>query len=189
MSAALWMVHCDGGCDPNPGPCGYGVVVVSPAGEVIERSGFIGKGTNNVAEITAAIRGLEQTPIGARVLLHSDSQYTLNGLKKWRFGWERRGWVTAKREPVANKELWLELYAVADRRSVDVRWVRGHSGDVYNERCDALAGEVIRSARRSGVAQRQAPPSAPAAPPPPAMQLGLTFEKFAETVGKEGGHP
>lgn len=187
MSAAVWIVHGDGGCDPNPGPCGYGVVVISPDGETIEDSGFIGRGTNNVAEITAAIRGLELTPVGARVLLHSDSQYTLNGLSKWRAGWQRRGWTTAKKEPVANKDLWLELYAVADKRYVEVRWIRGHSGNVFNERCDALAAEAIRSGRRSGIARPPAPRPVPIAPPPPAVQLGLTFEKFNEAVGIPGG--
>ena len=144
---SLWTVYSDGGSFPNPGPCAFGTVVISPEGVVREHSGFIGHGSNQIAEITAAIRGLELTPAGASVLLISDSQYTLKGLTQWRAGWERNGWRNAKKEPVANQPLWRELYAVADARRVDTRWVKGHSGDARNERCDALAGAALRERR------------------------------------------
>jgi ribonuclease HI len=110
-----------------------------------------GKNTNQIAEITAAIEGLSRIPEGAAVELVSDSQYVLKGLSEWRAGWERKGWRNSKNEPVANLELWKRLFAVADARKVSTRWVRGHNGDVLNERADALANAALaHAARRAG---------------------------------------
>jgi ribonuclease HI len=104
-----------------------------------EDSAFIGRGTNQIAELTAAICGLHMVPPGACVELVSDSQYVLKGLTEWRAGWERNGWRNAKKEPVANMALWKRLFAAADDRRVSTRWVRGHNGDRFNERADVLA--------------------------------------------------
>jgi len=93
-----------------------------------------------------AVEGLLRTPEGAAVELVSDSQYVLKGLSEWRAGWERRGFRNSKNEPVANLELWKRLFAIADQRRVKVRWVRGHNGDLLNERADALANEALREA-------------------------------------------
>lgn len=143
-----WVAYTDGACAPtNPGPAAWGVVVFAPDGQ--ERSadhGFIGQGTNQIAEITAAIEGLQRTPAGVAVELVSDSQYVLKGLSEWRAGWERRGFRNAKGEPVANLELWKRLFAVADARQVSVRWVRGHQGNVNNERADRLAVAALQKA-------------------------------------------
>lgn len=141
-----WVVYADGACAPsNPGPAGWGVVVIAPEqrGET-DHFGFIGPGTNQIAELTAAIEGLSRVPEGAVVELVSDSQYVLKGLTEWRAGWERRGFRNAKNEPVANLALWKRLYAVADARRLKTRWVRGHNGDTYNERADALANQALR---------------------------------------------
>ena len=81
------------------------------------------------------------------VELVSDSQYVLKGLSEWRAGWERRGFRNSKNEPVANLDLWKRLFQVADQRKVKVRWVRGHNGDLLNERADALANEALREAQ------------------------------------------
>ena len=135
-----WVAYTDGACAPtNPGPAAWGVVVFAPDGaETAADHGFIGPGTNQIAEITAAIEGLSRTPEGAAVELVSDSQYVLKGLSEWRAGWER---------PVANLELWKRLFAVADARKVSVRWVRGHQGNVNNERADRLAVAALQKAR------------------------------------------
>jgi len=110
-----WVAYTDGACAPtNPGPAAWGVVVFAPDGaETAADHGFIGPGTNQIAEITAAIEGLSRTPEGAAVELVSDSQYVLKGLSEWRAGWERRGFRNAKGDPVANLELWKRLLAVA----------------------------------------------------------------------------
>jgi ribonuclease HI len=84
------------------------------------------------------------------VELVSDSQYVLKGLTEWRKGWERKGFRNAKGEPVANLPLWRKLFALADARKVSVRWVRGHNGDLHNERVDGLANKALREAREGG---------------------------------------
>ena len=144
----IWTCYSDGGCQGNPGPCAWGVVVIPPGGEPIENAGFLGHGTNQIAELSAALYGLEMTPLGADVLLVSDSQYALKGLTEWRRGWEAKGYRNSKGERVANLELWMRLYAVADQRRVRTQWVKGHSGNRHNERCDVLAGEAIRTGVR-----------------------------------------
>jgi ribonuclease HI len=149
-SPARWVAYTDGACAPsNPGPAAWGAVILGPDGRDVEHArGFIGHGTNQIAEITAAIEGLERIPEGATVELVSDSQYVLKGLSEWRRGWERRNWRNSKNEPVANLELWKRLFAVADARRVSVRWVRGHNGDAHNETADRLANEALRDAAR-----------------------------------------
>ncbi|GAP34623.1 ribonuclease H family protein [Piscinibacter sakaiensis] len=154
-----WIVYADGACAPsNPGPSGWGVVLIAPEGAGLsDHFGFIGPGTNQIAELTAAIEGLRRVPAGAAVELFSDSQYVVKGLSEWRSGWERRGFRNSKGEPVANQGLWKTLFALADARRVRPQWVRGHAGDVYNERADGLANQALRLKRGS------APPAAPAA--------------------------
>jgi ribonuclease HI len=144
-----WIVYSDGGSAPsNPGPSAWGVVVIAPDKTVSEHNGFIGRGTNQIAELTAAIEGLSLTPVGAAVELVSDSQYVLKGLTEWRKGWERNGMKNSKKEVVSNLELWMRLYRVADERKVVTRWIKGHSGDRYNERADVLVGEALAAALR-----------------------------------------
>ena len=126
-------------------------MLIAPDGRTeTEHYGFIGHGTNQIAELTAAIEGLSRVPEGAAAELVSDSQYVLKGLTEWRAGWERKGYRNSKGEPVANLALWKKLYAVADARKVSARWVRGHNGDAYNERADALANRSL--ALRAGSA-------------------------------------
>lgn len=145
-----WICNTDGGCRGNPGPSSWGSVVIAPDGTITEGSGFLGRGTNQAAELSAAIHGLEMTPVGASVLVISDSQYVLKGLTEWRRGWESRGFTTASGDPVKNLPIWMRLYAVADQRKISTQWVRGHSGDVHNERCDALARQAIDAALNPG---------------------------------------
>jgi len=144
-SETMWTAYTDGACAPsNPGPAGWGVVVIEPGGaHESDHYGFIGPGTNQIAELTAAIEGLARVPPGAAVQLVSDSQYVLKGLTEWRAGWERKGWRNSKGEPVANLGLWQKLFALADARRVTVRWVKGHNGDRCNEKADALANKAL----------------------------------------------
>ncbi len=142
-----WTAYTDGACTGNPGPAAWGAVILGPDGALVaEEHGYIGRGTNQIAEIVAAIEGLSRVPSGAAVELVSDSQYVLKGLSEWRSGWERRNWRNSKNELVANLELWQRLFSVADARRVRVRWVRGHNGDVLNERADRLATQALRVA-------------------------------------------
>lgn len=139
-----FVVYSDGACKGNPGPSSWGVVVLGSDEEVLlAEAGFIGQATNQVAELMAALEALRRTPVGSKVVLYSDSQYTLNGISQWRKNWAKNGWLTADKQPVKNKEIWVALAAEADKRTVETRWVRGHSGDTYNEMCDELANEAI----------------------------------------------
>ena len=142
--ATAWVAYTDGACAPsNPGPAGWGAVVIAPGGAESEHWGYIGPGTNQIAELTAALEGLARVPAGARVELVSDSQYVLKGISEWRAGWERKNWRNSKGDPVANQALWKALFAAADQRTVRVRWVRGHNGDRCNEMADALANRAL----------------------------------------------
>jgi ribonuclease HI len=143
-SPQQWVVYSDGGCRPsNPGPAAWGAVILEPDGETVQRhKGFIGHGTNQIAELTAAIEGLSRIPAGASVKLISDSQYVLKGLTEWRKGWVARGFKNSKGEPVANQPLWKKLYLVADARKVTTEWVKGHAGNKYNEEADQLVAQA-----------------------------------------------
>jgi ribonuclease HI len=140
-----WTAYTDGACAPsNPGPAGWGAVLIAPDGRTeTDNYRFIGHGTTQIAELTAAVEGLSRVPAGAEVELVSDSQYVLKGLMEWRTGWERKGFRNSKGEAVANLALWKTLFAVADARRVSTRWVRGHNGDPHNERADALANKAL----------------------------------------------
>lgn len=139
-----YIVYSDGGCSGNPGPVGWGAVVVLDGVVVKEGQGFKEHGTNQIAELLAATEGLKLTPVGSKVELVSDSQYVVKGLSEWRKAWEKSGWLNAKKETVANKEYWQKLFEESDKRKVTSRWVKGHSGDLHNNRCHLLAAQAIR---------------------------------------------
>ena len=137
MSArvAIWT---DGACSGNPGPGGWGALLKFN-GTVKELSGGEAMTTNNRMELTAAIRALEALTRSCAVDLYTDSQYVRGGITQWMKGWKRNGWKTADRKPVKNQELWEELDALIARHDVAWHWVKGHAGDVDNERADELA--------------------------------------------------
>ncbi len=143
---SIWKIWCDGACAPtNPGPCAWGSVIQSPDGDRTEHFGFIqAMGTNNIAELTAAIESLRRIPAGAQVVLCSDSQYTLKGLGEWMPGWIKKGWRTATGSQVANKELWQALHKEYLARKVTLEWVRGHNGHPENELADRLANRGLQ---------------------------------------------
>ena len=131
-------IWTDGACSGNPGPGGWGVYILADG---VEEELFGGEKatTNNRMEMTAAIVALEHLPEGAKIVLHTDSQYVKDGLTKWMANWKRRGWKTADGKPVKNQDLWERMDLAAKRRNVEWRWVRGHAGNAGNERADSLA--------------------------------------------------
>ena len=140
----------DGACLGNPGPGGYGAVLIhEPTGrEKIVRGGDPAT-TNNRMELTAAIEALNALRPGAWVTMIGDSQYVLKGMTEWLPAWKARGWRTAQRKPVLNAELWQALEAaVAQHAAVRWTWVRGHNGHALNERADRIASEEASRARR-----------------------------------------
>jgi ribonuclease HI len=139
-------VYTDGGCSGNPGPGGWGVVL-RWRGRRRELSGFEPETTNNRMELRAAIEALEALKRPMTVRLHTDSNYLRSGVTVWLPRWKANGWRTADKKPVKNQDLWRELEAALERHRVEWRWVRGHSGDLDNERADQLAREAIRAGR------------------------------------------
>jgi ribonuclease HI len=138
-------IHTDGSCLGNPGPGGYGVIL-DLQGNRKELSGGYARTTNNRMELLAAITGLEALNQPCRVVLYSDSRYVIDGMDKgWAARWRKNGWMRNKREPAVNPDLWQRLLDLCDEHTVEFRWVRGHSGNADNERCDRLAREAAAS--------------------------------------------
>jgi len=154
----LPLVHIwsDGACSPNPGFGGWGAVLIAPEHDNRRRelSGSEANTTNNRMELTGALMALRALKRPARVVVHTDSQYLRNAFeKRWLDGWQRNGWVTSSKQPVLNRDLWEELLELAKRHQIQWRWVRGHSTNVENNRCDELAVAArveLAKARRSG---------------------------------------
>ncbi len=135
-------IHTDGGCSPNPGPGGWGVIL-QWNGRTRELKGGEPHTTNNRMELTAAIVALETLKRPCDVDLHTDSQYLRHGITDWIRDWKRNGWRTADRKPVKNVDLWQRLDAAVNRHTVHWHWVRGHAGHDLNERADELARAAI----------------------------------------------
>jgi ribonuclease HI len=131
-------IFTDGACKGNPGPGGWGVLL--RLGEH-QKTLYGGEPqtTNNRMELTAAIRGLEALKKPAKVILTTDSEYVMKGIREWMPNWKKRGWKTAAKQPVKNEDLWRELDALVNQHQVEWRWVKGHSGHAENELADELA--------------------------------------------------
>ncbi len=137
-TAEVVRMYTDGACKGNPGPGGWGVLLRYRDRERELHGGEL-QTTNNRMELRAVIEGLRALAPGSTVVVFTDSQYVRLGITEWLANWKRRGWLTADRKPVKNADLWRELEAIAAQHRIDWRWVRGHAGDVDNERADALA--------------------------------------------------
>ncbi|HVJ73719.1 MAG TPA: ribonuclease HI [Casimicrobiaceae bacterium] len=136
------VVYTDGACKGNPGPGGWGALLVADEREM-ELYGGEAATTNNRMELTAVIRALEALKRPSDVEVHTDSQYVKNGIESWIHGWKRNGWKTADRKAVKNAELWRELEALANRHRVRWHWVKGHADNAGNLRADALANRGV----------------------------------------------
>lgn len=144
-------IYTDGGCAGNPGPGGWGAVVIAD-GQARQLSGGEPSTTNNRMELSAAISALStvaRTPSfsGRSITLYSDSQYVKNGITVWIQSWKAKGWKTAAKQPVKNQDLWQKLDALNAALSVEWKWVKGHAGIEYNELCDRLCQMEISKFR------------------------------------------
>ncbi len=146
-TATVVDIYTDGACKGNPGPGGWGALLVYGGHEKELFGGEAGT-TNNRMELTAVIRALEALTRPCRVRLHTDSQYVQKGISEWIHGWKRNGWRTADKKPVKNADLWQQLDAQAARHTVEWLWVKGHAGHPENERADALANRGVETAGR-----------------------------------------
>ncbi|MEO0485416.1 MAG: ribonuclease HI [Pseudomonadota bacterium] len=135
--------YTDGACSGNPGPGGWGVLLIARDGDREvkrkELSGGAARTTNNQMELMAAITALETLERPSALTLVTDSSYVKDGINSWIHGWKARGWKTAAKKPVKNEELWKRLDAARDRHDVTWEWVKGHAGHPENERADELA--------------------------------------------------
>lgn len=137
-------IYTDGGCDPNPGAGGYGVVLLYGSHRK-ELSGGFRLTTNNRMEIYAAIQGLEALKQPCQVQLYSDSEYLVNAIMKgWAKRWKSRGWMRNSKEKALNPDLWERLLALCEVHQVTFTWLKGHAGTAGNERCDQLAMQALR---------------------------------------------
>jgi ribonuclease HI len=145
--------YTDGACSGNPGPGGWGVLMLAREGGVVVKERTLQGGepltTNNRMELLAAISALEALTRPTELTIVTDSAYVKNGITEWMPGWKRKGWRTAGGSPVKNVELWQRLEAAAATHKVTWRWIKGHAGHAENERADELA--------RAGMAPFKAP--------------------------------
>ncbi len=168
-------IHTDGGCEPNPGPGGW-AAVLEMDGHIRELSGGAPATTNNRMEMQAAIEALRVLPERSKVELFTDSQYLRKGVCEWLKGWKARGWKTATREPVKNQDLWQQLDSLVAGHTISWRWLKGHAGHKFNERCDVLAGVEIAKLRRPEGAWKNPPAPEPMVPiRPQVLQQGSLF--------------
>lgn len=141
-------IYTDGACSGNPGPGGWGVLIIENE-TPRELCGGEADTTNNRMEMRAAIEALKAVPKGAELTLVTDSEYVMKGITEWLDGWKKRGWKTASKKPVKNVDLWQELDAQAQQHKIKWEWVRGHTGDAGNERADALANQGMADYQNS----------------------------------------
>ena len=147
MNADTIYIYSDGACKGNPGPGGWGALLVK-GGHRKEISGGEPNTTNNRMEMTAVIRALESLKQPSTVEVHTDSQYVQKGISEWMPGWKRRNWRTADGKPVKNHDLWLQLDSLSQLHRIEWKWVRGHAGHPENERADALANQGVLQAQQ-----------------------------------------
>lgn len=145
------IVYTDGGCSGNPGPGGWGTVIIAD-GEARELSGGEKNTTNNRMELTAAISALTAISNterfkGRKIQVFIDSQYVKNGITSWINKWKQNGWRTAAKKPVLNQDLWQKLDALVEGLNISWNWVKGHAGVEYNEVCDQLCQKEIAAHR------------------------------------------
>ena len=136
-------IYTDGACKGNPGPGAYGAVMMFGEHRKEISAGYK-LTTNNRMELLAAITALELLQQPCKVELHSDSKYLVQAINdNWIAGWVKKGWVNSKKEPVKNQDLWRKLLTVMEPHQISWHWVKGHAGNVENERCDELANEAV----------------------------------------------
>ncbi len=140
------VIYTDGACSGNPGPGGWGAVMIRGEAKR-DICGGEAPTTNNRMEMMAAIQALEALKRPCTVELHTDSQYLRQGITEWIHGWKARGWKTADKKPVKNEDLWRRLDEARARHQVTWKWVKGHNGHPLNERADALARQGLIEAR------------------------------------------
>ena len=138
-------IYTDGACKGNPGPGGWGALL-EYEGYTKEIKGFSPLTTNNIMELKAVIEALKIIKYRSKIIIITDSKYVKNGISDWINNWKAKGWKTANKKPVKNKELWQELDNLSSNHEIEWKWVKGHAGHPGNEKADQLANEGIENA-------------------------------------------
>ena len=141
------VAYTDGACSGNPGPGGWGVLLQAFSDSKVVKEREISNGerltTNNKMELRAAIAALEILDRTSEITIITDSKYVMNGIQTWLAGWKKNNWKTASKKPVKNEELWKRLDLLCEQHEVNWKWVKGHAGDMGNERVDKLARSAM----------------------------------------------
>ena len=138
-------IYTDGACSGNPGIGGWGAVILINLKEPILLNGGEKLTTNNRMELTAAIKALKYFKATQTIKIITDSKYVKEGIQTWMSNWKKNGWKTSSKKPVKNKELWVELDLQISKHNISWEWIRGHTGDIYNEKADFLARRFIEN--------------------------------------------
>jgi ribonuclease HI len=140
-----YVIYTDGACSGNPGPGGWGAVILDDEKNEINISGKEKSTTNNRMELLASIMALRKIKEASEIIIYTDSIYLKNGITTWIKNWEKNDWKNSKKKPVKNKDLWLKLNRLSKEKIINWRWVKAHAGNKYNELADKLATEAIRN--------------------------------------------
>jgi ribonuclease HI len=139
-----YIIYTDGACSGNPGPGGWGAIILNEENET-NISGKEKSTTNNRMELMAPIMALRKIKKASKIIIYTDSIYLKNGITTWIKNWEKNGWKNANKKPVKNKDLWVTLNELSKEHVINWKWVKAHAGNKYNEIADKLATEAIRS--------------------------------------------
>ena len=140
-----YIIYTDGACSGNPGPGGWGAVILSEEKNETNISGKEKSTTNNRMELMAPIMALRKIKKASKIIVYTDSIYLKNGITTWIKNWEKNGWKSANKKPVKNRDLWVTLNELSKKQVIDWKWIKAHAGNKYNEIADKLATGAIRS--------------------------------------------
>jgi len=139
-----YKIYTDGACSGNPGPGGWGAVILEEDKNQKNISGNEKDTTNNRMELMAPIMALKKISTNSKVVIYTDSKYVKNGITEWIKNWEKNGWKSANKKPVKNKDLWIKLDNLCKDNKIIWKWVKGHSSNKYNNLADELATKAIK---------------------------------------------
>ena len=142
LESDIIYIYTDGACSGNPGPGGWGAVLLHKDNKK-EISGGEKETTNNRMELMATIEALSSVKKDCQIELYTDSKYVMDGISSWIKNWKKNGWRTANKKPVKNADLWQKLDSVQEKHNINWNWVKGHSGHKYNDLADQLAVDAI----------------------------------------------
>ena len=140
-----YVIYTDGACSGNPGPGGWGAVILDEEKNETNISGEEKSTTNNRMELMAPIMALRKIKKSSKIIIYTDSTYLKNGITTWIKNWEINGWIGANKKPIKNKDLWVTLSKLSEEQNIDWKWIKAHTGNKYNEIADKLATGVIEN--------------------------------------------